>query len=73
MTIHEAAFFLIFQNIQLPKLVLHTKNESTKMEDIIKRCEVSQSAFLKSLNLPAGTPMIVIVVFNLQHFCQETR
>ena len=49
MLISHAAFFLIFQNCQ--KLVLRTKNEITKMADIVNRHEATQSAFLNLLGI----------------------
>ena len=36
-----------------------------------RRVQASQSAFLNSLNLPAGTSMNVIVIFILHHISQE--
>ena len=64
-TIRDAAFFLIYQNIQLPKIGLTYWKRKYQNGGNIKRRETSQSAFLNSLNLPAGTSIAVIVIFIL--------
>ena len=75
MMISDAAFFLIFPKLQIhcQKLILRSKNKSTILADILNRREASQCAFLKLLNLPAGTSMKVIMIFILHKFSQETK
>ena len=69
MMICEALYFLIFKNIDCQKLVLFTKNQSTKMADNINRRKASQSVFLYSLNLPAGISMKFNVKLLWYSFC----